>query len=51
MSSADNVIRIVTDDKGILDEIEALNEERFAFVRPEPAPERIPDKVLYLLLF
>lgn len=49
------LIQIVTDDFQIFDEMLALNSgEEFTFLPPEPAPKRIPDKVIFylpLLLF
>ena len=50
MNFSDKYIRIVTDDEGIPHEIQALSEERFMFVKPEPAPKRVPDKVPYFVL-
>ena len=44
------LIQIVTDDFQIFDEMLALNSrEKFTFLPPEPAPKRIPDKVIFYL--
>lgn len=40
-------VRIVTDDVFIMNEIELVSHTKFDFMRPEPAPRRIPDKVFY----
>ena len=36
---------MVTDDAHIMEEISQLKENEYVFLRPEPAPKRIPDKV------
>ena len=38
-------ILVVTDDNHIIREISEVQEKKFTFLDPEPAPRRIPDKV------
>jgi len=41
-------VQIVTDDSQIHGEIARISNKDIEFIEPEPAPERIPDKVRYL---
>ena len=41
-------VQIVTDDSQIHEEISRISNKDIEFIEPEPAPERIPDKVRYL---
>ena len=38
-------VQVVTDDPRIQDEISQISKEGIAFMKSEPAPKRIPDKV------
>ena len=44
-------ILVVTDDIHILEEISQVQEKRYVFLQPEPAPLRIPDKVSYSYIY
>ena len=39
------LVQIVTDDSKIQEEISRISEKSIEFMKPEPAPKRIPDKV------
>ena len=43
-------ILVVTDDIHIMREISEVQEKKFIFLDPEPAPRRIPDKVNHSLI-
>jgi len=44
-------ILVVTDDNHIIREISEVQEKKFTFLDPEPAPRRIPDKVNHSFTF
>ena len=42
---APKLIQVVTDDSQISEEISTISKEGFEFLKPDPAPKRIPDNV------
>ena len=40
-------VQVVTDDSRIQEEISRISNINIEFIKPEPAPQRIPDKVRY----
>ena len=44
-SDAPKLIQVVTDDSQISEEISRISKEGIEFLKPDPAPKRIPDKV------
>ena len=45
LQGAPKLIQVVTDDSQISEEISTISKEGFEFLKPDPAPKRIPDKV------
>ena len=41
------IVQVVTDDSQIEEEISRISKKGMTFMKPEPAPKRIPDKVRY----
>jgi len=41
------IVQVVTDDSQIEEEISRISKRGMTFMKPEPAPKRIPDKVRY----
>ena len=44
-TNAPKSIQVVTDDSQISEEISRISKLGFEFLKPDPAPKRIPDKV------
>ena len=44
-TGAPKLIQVVTDDYQISEEISSISKSGFEFLKPDPAPKRIPDKV------
>ena len=44
-TGAPKLIQVVTDDFQISEEISSISKSGFEFLKPDPAPKRIPDKV------